>query len=217
MSETLIKCLLAFALGNVMGGQLVGRLRGGVDLRRVGSGNLGATNALRTQGAGFAAAVLAIDIGKGVVAVTLVPRLPWPFDSSFVLPLTWLCYLCGIAAAVGHCYPPLLGFRGGKGVAVLAGVYGALMPGQFACMLAVFLLVLLATGYASVSTLSAAAVAVLFALGSPQQGLLSAPGALALVMFALVLHKHRLNLRRLWRGEEPRFEKLWVIGRWRRQ
>ena len=87
--------LLAYLLGTVIGGYWVGRLRGGIDLRSAGSGNVGATNALRTQGKMFAAAVLLIDLIKGVLAVTLLPA--WLAPS-----LIWLPYACGIAATLGH-------------------------------------------------------------------------------------------------------------------
>src|SRR5262245_5340181 len=102
-----------------MGGQIAGRFRG-VDLRTQGSGNVGATNALRTQGKKFALLVLAIDVGKGVLAALLLPGLPWPWGESTVSHEA-LAYLCGGAAVIGHCYPVFSGFRGGKGVATLAG------------------------------------------------------------------------------------------------
>src|ERR1043165_7034856 len=125
MIELLAKALAAYLLGNVMGGQIAGRLRG-IDLRAIGSGNIGATNALRTQGKKFALLVLAIDVGKGVVAAGALPWLPWPWSPP-AFSREALAYACGAAAAVGHCYPVLHKFRGGKGVATLAGVYATVM------------------------------------------------------------------------------------------
>jgi glycerol-3-phosphate acyltransferase PlsY len=213
MLEALVKAALAYALGNVMGGHLVGRLRGGVDLRSLGSGNVGATNALRTQGAAFALMVLAIDAGKGLVACLLLPALPWP-DSATPWPRDWLAYLCGIAVTLGHCYPAAYGFKGGKGVATLAGVFAALLPTGLSWMLVGFVLVLLLSGYVSLATLCAAAIAGLYVACIDSRGALSALGVFTALMMLTIAFKHRENIGRLWRGEEHRFEKMRVIGRW---
>ena len=115
--------LLGYALGHVMGGFVVGALKGGVDLRTTGSGNVGATNALRTQGKAFAAGVLLIDVLKGVLAVLCVPGLVSRDPGlSATLP-----FAVGAAAAIGHCYPVLYRFQGGKGVATLAATALALI------------------------------------------------------------------------------------------
>lgn len=106
----LIKLLLSYLLGSVLGSLLLGRLRG-VDVRQHGSGNAGATNALRVLGRGMAVAVLAIDAGKGVLAVTLIPALP------FGPELSWVPILCAFAVVLGHVYPVFHGFKGGKGAA----------------------------------------------------------------------------------------------------
>ena len=215
MIEALAKTVLAYLLGNLMGGQIVGRLCGGVDLRQFGSGNVGATNALRTQGKGFAAAVLLIDVLKGVIAVLLVPALPWPSAlGGAALHHETLGYLCGVGVALGHCYPITLGLRGGKGVATLAGVFGALMPLALPGILLVFVLVILFSGYVSAATLGAAVFALLWALVIDGHGPLSAPGLFTVAMALLVTFKHRENIRRLLRGDEHRFEKARLIGRW---
>jgi glycerol-3-phosphate acyltransferase PlsY len=212
MLEALAKFLFAYAIGNLMGGQIVGWLRGGVDLRRLGSGNVGATNALRTQGAAFALSVLLIDVLKGVIAARLVPLIPWPLSGGG-LPREWLGYVCGVGVALGHCYPATLGFRGGKGVATLAGVFGALMISALPWMLLTFVLVVMISGYVSAATLCAAVVVVLYTLMIDAHSLLSAPVIFTVAMSALVLFKHRQNVLRLWRGDEHRFEKARVLGR----
>ena len=215
MIEAIAKTVLAYLLGNLMGGQIVGRLRGGVDLRQFGSGNVGATNALRTQGKGFAVAVLLIDVLKGVIAALLVPALPWPSAlGGDALPRETLGYLCGVGVALGHCYPVTLGLRGGKGVATLAGVFGALMPFALPGILLVFVLVILFSGYVSAATLGAAAFALLWALLIDGHGPLSAHSLFTVAMATLVTFKHRENIRRLLRGDEHRFEKARLIGRW---
>jgi acyl phosphate:glycerol-3-phosphate acyltransferase len=212
MLEVLLKAVLAYLLGNVMGGHLVGKLRG-VDLGRLGSGNIGATNALRTQGTGFALLVLAIDVGKGVLGALVVPALPLSFGEP-ALDRESLGYVCGAAVTLGHCYPALWKFRGGKGVATLAGVFGALLPSALPWLLLAFVLVVLLTGYVSLATLFAAATAGLYVACFDARGALSAAGAFTAFMAALVVFKHRENIGRLVAGTESRFEKLRVIGRW---
>jgi glycerol-3-phosphate acyltransferase PlsY len=160
MLEPLIKILAAYLLGGLMGGDLMRRLLGGADLRQSGSGNVGATNALRTRGTGFAIGVLAVDVGKGVLAALALPALHWPWPLGGALPRAELGYLCGLAAVLGHCYPVFQGFRGGKGVATFLGVFGALLPWALPWMLAAFALTVILTGYVALgSLLGAAAVA----------------------------------------------------------
>ena len=211
MGELLFKAALAYLLGNVMGGHLVGRLRG-VDLGRVGSGNIGATNALRTQGTRFALIVLAIDVGKGVLGALAIPAIPFPFGDP-LLNREQLGYVCGAAVTLGHCYPALWGFKGGKGVATLAGVFGALLPMALPWILLAFVLIVLATGFVSLATLGAAAVAGLYVACFDARGALSAAGAFTAFMAALMMFKHRENIGRLIAGDESRFEKLRLIGR----
>ncbi|MEC9363829.1 MAG: glycerol-3-phosphate 1-O-acyltransferase PlsY [Pseudomonadota bacterium] len=213
MIDPIWQTALAYLIGTIMGGQIVGRLRGGIDLRTQGSGNLGATNALRTQGARFALAVLAIDVAKGIVACLIIPALPTLGEP--LLDRSQQAYLCGVAVAVGHCYPVTAGFRGGKGVATLAGVFGALMPAALPWMLGGFVLVVLLTGYVSLATLMAALIALLHVTCFGDAGLFSDAGTFTLAMSALVAWKHRDNLRRLLSGTEHRFEKAMVLRRWR--
>lgn len=195
----------AYALGSVLGGRLMGVLKG-VDLRLTGSGNIGATNALRTQGARFALAVLLFDVGKGVLAVALLPVLP-------PAPSAWLPLACGGAAVTGHCWPLWYRFKGGKGVATLAGVFAMLLPYSFIWMLAAFVVVVLLSGVVSLATLSGAAVALLHVTCFTPAGIFSATGAFTAAMTAVVLLKHRDNWLRLARGEESRFEKARLLGR----
>jgi acyl phosphate:glycerol-3-phosphate acyltransferase len=215
MIDTVLQTLLAYLVGTVMGGQVMGWLRGGIDLRTQGSGNLGATNALRTQGARFALAVLAIDVLKGVVASLLIPALP--HLGTPTIERGQQAYLCGVAVALGHCYPVSAGFRGGKGVATLAGVFGALLTASLPWLLAAFALIVMLSGYVSLATIFTALVAVLYVTCFSGAGLFSDAGAFTLAMAALVVFKHRDNLRRLLSGTEHRFEKAMVLQRWRRR
>jgi acyl phosphate:glycerol-3-phosphate acyltransferase len=215
MIDTVLQTLLAYLVGTVMGGQVMGWLRGGIDLRTQGSGNLGATNALRTQGARFALAVLVIDVLKGVVASLLIPALP--HLGTPLIERGQQAYLCGVAVALGHCYPVSAGFRGGKGVATLAGVFGALLPAALPWLLASFALIVVLSGYVSLATVFTALVSVLYVTCFSAAGLFSDAGAFTLAMAALVIFKHRDNLRRLLSGSEHRFDKAMLLQRWRRR
>jgi acyl phosphate:glycerol-3-phosphate acyltransferase len=212
--ELLVKIALAYLLGTVMGGHVVGWLRGGIDLRSHGSGNVGATNALRTQGKRFALAVLAIDVGKGVLAVTLLPALPWPLPGAMTFERGALPYACGVAAALGHVYPVWFGFRGGKGAATLTGIYAALLGSTLPWILLAFALVLVLTGYVGLGTVTAALTALLYVTCFSSDGLFSPAGVFTLTMAALVIYTHRGNLLRVWQGRENRFERAMIFRRW---
>lgn len=124
MLELGVTTLLAYLLGSLIGSLIVGRLRGGVDIRNAGSGNPGGTNALRTQGAAFALWVVLIDAGKGWIAVAVLPDLRLPFVGiDPAIDRLWLTVACGAAVVVGHVYPVWYGFRGGKGAATLVGAH----------------------------------------------------------------------------------------------
>ena len=213
MFELLVKFFGAYLLGNVLGGQVIGSLRG-VNLRESGSGNIGATNALRTQGKLFALGVLLIDVFKGVAAVTFVPAIHWQWPGGLHWNPVWMPLLCGVAVTLGHCYPFLARFKGGKGVATLAGVYGALLPWALPWMLGSFVLVILLSGYVSLATLTGTVLAMFYVACIGAEGMLSPEGTFTLVMGALVFWKHRENIRRLWCGEEHQFKKAMVLHRW---
>lgn len=216
MLETVAKALIAYLLGTVMGGTLVGRLRGGVDLRSQGSGNIGATNALRTQGPWFALAVLLIDVGKGVLAAGALPGLPGPWGAP-LLDREQLGYLCGVAAALGHCYPVWYRFKGGKGVATLAGVFATVLPAALAWMLPAFALIVILTGYVSLASVTAAITALYYVTCVADQGVHSPAGLFTLAMGILVVFKHRANLLRLVSGTENRFQKAMIFRKWLRR
>lgn len=207
----LIGTLLAYALGCVLGGDVMRRLTGGASLRDSGSGNIGATNALRSRGWKFALGVLLVDVGKGVLAVLALPALKLP--GIAVLPTACLPFVYGCAAVLGHCFPPQAGFRGGKGVATAAGATLALLPAVAPWMLGAFVLVILLTGYASLASLMAAAVVALWVACVSGIGAWSPAGVFALASLALLLFKHRENLARLIAGTESRFERARVLGR----
>ena len=116
MLELGVKFLISYFIGSMMGAMIVGKIRGGVDIRTMGSGNAGGTNALRTQGVVFALGVVIVDVGKGVIGAGLVPGLDIPFvPRDPEISRTWLTLVCAAAAVLGHVWPIYHGFKGGKG------------------------------------------------------------------------------------------------------
>jgi glycerol-3-phosphate acyltransferase PlsY len=212
MTDLLLKVLAAYLLGGLMGGDVMRWIKGGADLRQEGSGNVGATNALRTRGAGFAAGVLAIDVGKGVLAALGIPALQLP-GLVPALPQAEMGFLCGIAVALGHCYPLFQKFRGGKGVATLAGVFGALLPLALPWMLLAFALAVILTGYVALASIGGALTAYLYVAGF-DGGVQSPAGCFALAMTLLVVFKHRENIQRLFKGSEHQFKKAMLLHKW---
>jgi glycerol-3-phosphate acyltransferase PlsY len=204
-----IKVILSYLLGSIVGSLLVGRLRGGVDIRRLGSGNAGGTNALRTQGKGFAFWVMLIDIGKGWLATRVVA----PFHTT--QPYGWLAAVCGIAVMLGHVYPLFYGFRGGKGVATLVGAALGLDPWLLLPMLGTWLVAVILFGFVGLaSMLGALALAVAGAMGAWEpRGPLVVFGVLSAVLIAFT---HRSNIARMRAGTEPRARRLWLFGLRRR-
>lgn len=181
--------LLGYLLGSIPFGVLLTRAAGAGDLRKIGSGNIGATNVLRTGRKGLAAATLLLDMAKGAVAVLLAEAL---------LPGT--AVLAATAAFIGHCYPVWLKFRGGKGVATLMGVVLALHWPSGLVYAAVWLGLLAIVRISSVSGMAAA-------ISAPVSAAFFGRIDLVLVLLALaliVLWKHRENIDRLLSGAEPR-------------
>ena len=181
--------LLGYLLGSIPFGVLLTRAAGAGDLRQIGSGNIGATNVLRTGRKGLAAATLLLDMAKGAVAVLL---------AAAFLPGT--AALAATAAFIGHCYPVWLKFRGGKGVATLMGVVLALYWPSGLVYAAVWLGLLATVRISSVSGMAAAISAPVSAAFFGRLDLVLMLLALALI----VLWKHRENIDRLLSGAEPR-------------
>jgi acyl phosphate:glycerol-3-phosphate acyltransferase len=213
--DFLIKVLLAYLLGSVVGSLVVGRLRGGVDIRKMGSGNAGSTNALRTQGLGFGIWVIIIDVAKGVIAAAAIPRLSIPgVAAASGSQADWLPAACAFASIVGHVFPVWHGFRGGKGVATLVGAYAGLSLILLAPLVASWLAVILVSGFVGLSSIAASIALPVYLLirdGARFTPLLG----FALACAALVTYTHRGNVRRMRAGTEPRARKLWLFGRGR--
>lgn len=205
------KNLLAYLLGSVIGSLLVGRLRGGVDIRTQGSGNAGGTNALRTQGPWFAVWVMIIDVGKGFIAVNVVPGLSLPgIPADPLVSREWLAVTCAVSAVLGHVYPLWHEFRGGKGAATLVGVLAGIAPAALAPVLGVWLVTVLLSGYVGLATMLAAFAFPAFLFIS--QTTVAPPlMTLGIAMAFFVAYTHRSNLKRMLAGNESRARSLWLL------
>jgi glycerol-3-phosphate acyltransferase PlsY len=196
----IVTALVAYLLGSIPTGFLVAIARG-VDIRTVGSGNIGATNAFRVLGKGLGIFVLLMDALKGWVAVILGA---WAVDKLLPgVPLGYLRITAGIAAILGHNFTCWLHFKGGKGIATSAGVLIGLVPLALAIILSIFIILFLTTRYVSVGSI-AAAFALPFATWFTKQdiGLTAVMAAIG----ALAILKHRKNIQRLLHGTENRIQ-----------
>jgi len=180
---------LAYLLGSIPFGLILTRLTGAGDLRSIGSGNIGATNVLRTGRKGVAAATLLLDMGKGLAAV-LIARAAWPGTEA----------MAALGAVLGHCFPVWLRFKGGKGVATTMGVALALAWPIGLAYAAVWLGVLGLTRLSSAGGLAAAAAAPLAAMALGDRDYAVTLIAIAVIVFTL----HRDNIDRLLAGTEPK-------------
>lgn len=186
---------LGYLLGSIPFGLILTRAAGLGDIRAVGSGNIGATNVLRTGSKKLAALTLLLDALKGTAAVLLAHRIGAMGGIAILAGM-----LGGIGAFLGHIFPVWLGFKGGKGVATYIGVLLGLAPLLALVYCGAWLLVALATRYSSLSALLASIAAPLagYLIDSPALGIVT--GA----MSALLIYKHRANIERLMAGQEPK-------------
>jgi glycerol-3-phosphate acyltransferase PlsY len=194
-----IALVLAYVVGSVPTGYVIGKLRG-VDIREHGSGNIGATNTLRVLGKPAGITALVLDVGKGFVTVTVLAAIAASGRAS--LSEAMMKVLLGIAAIAGHNWTVFLKFKGGKGVATSAGVFLGIAWVPVLISAAVFAVVVLGTRIVSVGSMSAAVVLpiAMFAFHAEREFV-----AFGIVAAALVLVRHRANIKRLMRGEENRF------------
>ena len=187
--DLILPLLVGYALGSIPFGLILTRFAGKGDIRAIGSGNIGATNVLRTGSKGLAAATLLLDALKGAAAVLIAQRF-WPEGVQFA----------AAGAMIGHLYPIWLKFQGGKGVATLLGIIAPLMPVAAGVYALVWVGLLLTVRISSVAGMVAAASAPLSAAVLGRDHLFPLMLAFAL----LVVWKHRPNIQRLFAGTEPR-------------
>jgi glycerol-3-phosphate acyltransferase PlsY len=189
----------AYLLGSVPFGVLLAKVFRGGDVRKAGSGNIGATNVARVAGLAAGILTLLLDAAKGAAAVGIAAH----FTRGSAM---WMS-AAGLAALLGHCFPVWLGFRGGKGVATAAGVFGVLCPPAFLAAVLLFVIVVGFSRYVSLASISAAAVTPLlvYLLWAPRHAPPLSVTFTALASAALIIYKHDANIQRLVEGREPRF------------
>ncbi len=205
--------VLAYLIGAFPTSIVLGKVFRSTDIRDSGSGNAGGTNAWRVLGWRIGLPVMVIDVAKGVLASTAVPRIP---VGALPIGLSTLALVCGLAAVIGHVFPVYTRFRGGKGVATGAGMLVANAPIPVACAAGVFALVLIVFGRVSLSSILAAISLPIAVFLTDRYTAIHEPAlllALTAVLAAFIVYTHRSNIRRLIRGEERAFPKVQL---WRR-
>jgi acyl phosphate:glycerol-3-phosphate acyltransferase len=215
MLSYILTALGAYLLGSIPSGFLAAKARG-IDIRSVGSGNIGATNAMRVLGKPVGIAVLLLDVAKGYIACLLgmiiflrlnqLSPLHSQEDFGWLLDRARNCAIAaGIFAVLGHNYTCWLKFKGGKGIATTAGVYLALAPWPLLIALAVFILAVVVTRYISVGSIAGAvALPAAVWIMTPQNRFL---GVVTTALGLLAIYKHKSNIQRLVAGTENRFGK----------
>ena len=203
--SSIVTGVLAYLLGSIPTGFLVAQARG-VDIRTVGSGNIGATNVVRTLGKAAGTFVLLIDALKGWIAVVVLPRLlTLAFGTGAEIGAREALEIVGgFCVIVGHNYTCWLHFKGGKGIATSAGVLLALVPWALLIIFVVWIVAFFSTRYVSLASIAASAT-LPFASWVTHESLTKVivTGAMA----ALAIYKHRANIQRLLQGTEPRFQR----------
>ena len=189
---------------------VLGKLKG-VDIRSMGSGNAGGTNAFRSIGPIFALGVVFIDVLKGVIAVVCISQIV--FFNIINIPKDLVCILCGIGAVLGHVYPIYYNFKGGKGAGTLIGIIGALFPESIIYALASWFVVLIITGFVGLGTMVSGTVLVVYTCLYYPSGINSYFGYFSIIMALFIIFTHRSNIYRMMNGTENQFEKIMLLKR----
>ena len=210
--ELILKLLLSYLLGSVSGSMLMGKLKG-IDIREMGSGNAGGTNAFRTMGVAFALGVVFIDVLKGFIAVKFISllQLGGIITTTIIDPEELLYIVCGIGVIMGHVYPLYHGLKGGKGAGTMVGVLAALFPIYLIICLSIWLLVLISSGYVGLSTIIAAIVFPICTHIFYLKGIYSPFGFFSMMVSVFIIYTHRSNIHRMIGGNENRFKKIMLF------
>ena len=191
-ANTYIALIVGYLLGSVPFAYLLARRHRGIDLRVAGSGNVGAANLLRTTTKKIGVSAMALDVSKGIASVLVARQI----DPGTTGPA-----VAGIAAVLGHIYPVWLGLRGGKGVATTCGVFSILAPQATAISTLVFFVLVWRTRYISLGSVAGSVMLapLAYLYGAPEVTVIA-----AIIVAAIVVHRHRSNLRRVFAGIERR-------------
>ncbi len=198
-------CILVYCIGSISGSMVLGKLRG-IDIRKEGSGNAGATNALRTVGLSFAIGVMLIDVLKGFLPIFFVSQM------HSIANIDQIIVLFAISAVIGHVYPLYYGFRGGKGAGTLVGVILAVSPSSFLYILASWIIILVLTGYVGLSTMIAGMSFVVVLYFSKGIEIFSQSlGFFSIFISLFLIFTHRENIIRMYNGNENQFKKIMLF------
>jgi glycerol-3-phosphate acyltransferase PlsY len=200
--------ILSYLVGSISGSMVLGRLRG-LDIRTMGSGNAGGTNALRSVGPLFALGVIFIDIGKGMFAVLIISKLV--FINQLLIDKNTVSIICGVAAVLGHVYPLYYNFKGGKGAGTLIGIIASLFPIGIPYVFISWLLVVIITGFVGLATIIGSVVLVITVYAFHAMGINSPLGYFSISMALFILFTHRSNIIRMINNQENRFEKIMIF------
>ena len=211
--KIIVNLIISYLLGSFSGSILMGKLKG-IDIRKMGSGNAGGTNAFRIMGTTFALGVLFIDVLKGFIAIKLVPFIQWgDILTTNTIDIELLYIICGIGAVMGHVYPIYHGFKGGKGAGTMVGVLAVLFPTSLYICLPIWLVVLIFSGYVGLSTMAAVIALPICTTMFYSNGLYSHFGWFSILIAVFIIYAHRSNIRRMMAGNENRFEKIMIFRR----
>jgi len=209
--ELIVKLILSYFLGSISGAMIMGKLKG-ADIRKMGSGNAGGTNAFRTMGAFFALGVLFIDVLKGFISVKFISSLHLGgILTANTIDIELLHIFCGIGAVLGHVYPFYYKFMGGKGAGTMVGVLAALFPMYLIIGVPIWLMVLVFSGYVGLSTMVAGITLPIFTHFFYSNGMYSPLGFFSLIIAIFIIFTHRSNIQRMLNGNENRFEKAMIF------
>ena len=201
--KIVVLILLSYLLGSISGSLLLGKFKN-IDIRTLGSGNAGGTNALRTVGPLFALGTIIIDVLKGFIPVYF-----FVLFINYNIPLSQVLF--GIAAVAGHVFPIFYGFKGGKGAGTLIGVVLAIFPYSVPFIFLVWLLTLIFTGYVGLSTMCAGVTLVIITATNYTQTLCSEFGYFTLGVSVFLFYTHRMNIQRMIKGTENQFKKIMIF------
>ena len=203
---SIIQIIISYLLGSISGSMVIGKFKK-VDIRNMGSGNAGGTNAFRTQGAIFAFGVITIDILKGFIAIYYI--------GMGYAGITSLSLICGFSSVIGHVYPVYYNFKGGKGAGTLIGVLLALSLPKFTIpmLIGIWLLIIMLSGYVGLGTILTGLSFPLYLYISPDNV------SNELIYFGiacslLILFTHRSNIVRMYKGNENQFEKIMIFKKY---
>ena len=209
--EIIIKFLISYLLGSISGSILIGKIKG-VDIRNLGSGNAGGTNAFRTMGVQFAILVLLIDVLKGFLAVEYIPNMNLNQIIHYSsININLISILCGCGAVLGHVYTIYYNFKGGKGAGTMVGILLGLFPiGLVVCLLS-WIIILIFSGYVGLSTICAGIILPISTIFYYNSGVVSPFGLFTIFISFFIIFTHRSNVSRMLSGNENRFDKIMIF------